>query len=517
MTTLKLLTSSTLVAITFLVPLVIHGMDGSAGDHAAAQADPPGGPRLIPDDRKAELARQLAEANAIEDAGLLPPVRSRCSVIPKKRIALTGMGVMGLLALTKASGWSEGVRPQILSQQDTPFDASERWFWQESSNGEEINRCGIGKWLTPSLCQANRDAEATIATLSSQLAGIKKEKEEEARESEATIEILSSQLAGIKKEKEEETRASEKTIETLSSQLAGIKEEKEEAARESEETIETLSSQLAEMKKEREEEARKYYDLASKDYYNYGHAKKLYEKAASLEHTEALNRLGDFYYVGLGVPVNREKAKECWERAAAQGNAFAQGILSYHGLGGLPGYEKAREWFETAAAQGDSWAQNRLGSMYAEGRFGAVDYAQAKEWFETAAAQGDSWAQYNLGRIYHYGKGGKQDYAQAKEWYEKAAAQGNPNAQNNLGILHMDGLGVKKDYEKARGYYEEAADQGYSWAQYNLGNIYFEGRGVSKNYAEAKRYFEKAATQGHAAAQSALDKLQPYLKEEQKI
>ena len=86
-------------------------------------------------------------------------------------------------------------------------------------------------------------------------------------------------------------------------------------------------------------------------------------------------------------------------------------------------YVKAREWWEKAAAQGNAGAQSNLGVMYEYGLGVAQDYAKTREWFEKAAAQGEAGAQYNLGVMYARGRGVAQNDAKAREWFEKAAAQ----------------------------------------------------------------------------------------------
>ena len=47
-------------------------------------------------------------------------------------------------------------------------------------------------------------------------------------------------------------------------------------------------------------------------------------------------------------------------------------------------YHQAKEWFEKAAAQGDAYAQFALGDMYADGVGVQQDRHQAKEWFGKA-------------------------------------------------------------------------------------------------------------------------------------
>ena len=58
------------------------------------------------------------------------------------------------------------------------------------------------------------------------------------------------------------------------------------------------------------------------------------------------------------------------------------------GLDGLKeDYSKAREWWEKAAAQGNAGAQSNLGVMYEYGQGVAQNNAKAREWFEKATTQ----------------------------------------------------------------------------------------------------------------------------------
>lgn len=128
---------------------------------------------------------------------------------------------------------------------------------------------------------------------------------------------------------------------------------------------------------------------------------------------------------------------------AAQGNL---GTLYATGSGTEQDYVKAREWYEKAAAQGYTSAQNDLGTVYASGEGVTRDYIKAREWFEKAAAQGYAPAQNDLGTLYASGHGVPRDYAKARELFEKAAAQGHAIAQENLGKLPSSGEdGAPKD------------------------------------------------------------------------
>jgi TPR repeat protein len=96
--------------------------------------------------------------------------------------------------------------------------------------------------------------------------------------------------------------------------------------------------------------------------------------------------------------------------------------LYVQGKGVPQDYTTARQWFEKAAAQGHAWAQFFLGVLYAEGRGVLQDYGTARQWYERAAAQGEAMAQFNLGLLYAEGRGVPQNSVHAWMWYSLAAA-----------------------------------------------------------------------------------------------
>ncbi len=56
---------------------------------------------------------------------------------------------------------------------------------------------------------------------------------------------------------------------------------------------------------------------------DYETAIKYYEKSANAGNVIALSNLGYCYYYGRSIPVDKKKAKECWEKAAILGDIAA--------------------------------------------------------------------------------------------------------------------------------------------------------------------------------------------------
>ena len=60
------------------------------------------------------------------------------------------------------------------------------------------------------------------------------------------------------------------------------------------------------------------------------------------------------------------------------------------GKGVRQDYAMARMWYEKAAAQGNGWAQSSLGFLYAEGLGVPQDYVKAYMWYSLATAHSTS-------------------------------------------------------------------------------------------------------------------------------
>lgn len=203
---------------------------------------------------------------------------------------------------------------------------------------------------------------------------------------------------------------------------------------------------------------------------------------------------GDFYFTqppaeerAMQIPLtNTAAAVPAKDKSDAADATLETGNTAY----AQGDYGKARENYEKAAAQGNAAAQRNLGMLYNNGFGVNKDHEQARSWFEKAAAQGLADAQNDLALLYYNGLGVEKDYDKAGEWFAKAAEQGNAVAQYYLASLYARGLGVEKDYGKARTWFEKAAAQGNADAQFGMGYLYAKGLGVEKDYGKAHTWFE---------------------------
>ena len=227
----------------------------------------------------------------------------------------------------------------------------------------------------------------------------------------------------------------------------------------------------------------------------------------------AQSQLGWMYAQGVGVPKDAAMSIEWYQKAAAQGDAYAQyslGLKHAIGLDVPKDDSKAVEWYQKAAAQGYASAQSSLGDAYAEGKGVSKDAAKAVEWYQRSAAQGDSDAPFKLAEMYRLGEGLPIDVVKAIEWYQTASKEGNHYANTILGTIYATGNGVPKDAVKAAYWYQKAVEQKYFVdpdAQFYLGVLYLAGDGVEKSPVMALECLQKAADRGHVTAQIVLGEM----------
>ena len=214
------------------------------------------------------------------------------------------------------------------------------------------------------------------------------------------------------------------------------------------------------------------------------------QRLASQGNASAQYNLGVMYYKGDGVPQDRYKATEWFQKAANQGHIKAESNLK------VMSTNAAVEILREAANQGAPRAQYSLGLIYQAGESVHQDSAKAFEWYTKAANQGNADAQYNLGWMYRKGEGVRQDHNKAFEWYTKAANQGNAEAQAMLGSMYSEGEGVHQDDSKAAQWIEKSANQGRAKSQAMIGLMYYYGEGVPQNVTIAKEWFSKSCDNG---------------------
>ena len=105
-------------------------------------------------------------------------------------------------------------------------------------------------------------------------------------------------------------------------------------------------------------------------------ANELFLKAGEMGYALAYYNLGNSYYNGDGVEVNRKKAKHYWELAAMDGHVTAR-----HDLGCMEGrsgnHHRAYRHYMIAAKAGYDDSLKKIGDGYKAGLVPKDDYASA--------------------------------------------------------------------------------------------------------------------------------------------
>ncbi len=159
--------------------------------------------------------------------------------------------------------------------------------------------------------------------------------------------------------------------------------------------------------------------------------KALLQEAADKGSTLAQRRLAEFYF-------KKEDFKNCFsymKKAADKGIDEAQfniGVYYYAGIGVTKNEEKAIEHFKLAADARLALAQYTIGQYYVEGDVLEKNIDKGLEYLQKAADQNAIEAQRYLGYLYYTGEEVKQDFIQAEKYFKKAAAKDDEDAQKIL-------------------------------------------------------------------------------------
>ena len=142
------------------------------------------------------------------------------------------------------------------------------------------------------------------------------------------------------------------------------------------------------------------------------------EEKVELNDAIAIRNLGVFYDRGLyGLAQNRAKALEYWHRAAKLGSVNAYhniGNAYYNGNGVEVDKKKANQYYELAAMSGDVSARYNLGVL--EKQAGNVD--RTLKHYMIAVEGGSKKSLENIKVLYTEGYVAKDDYAKALRSYQ---------------------------------------------------------------------------------------------------
>jgi TPR repeat protein len=174
-----------------------------------------------------------------------------------------------------------------------------------------------------------------------------------------------------------------------------------------------------------------------------------------------LNQLGILFRDGIGVRQDSEKAISLFKEAIATNRS----PISYSNLGrmyyigtGIPvNRNEARKWFELGAKVNDGDSLANLSDIHvALAKDSPNDQAKAFEYATRAAALNRSGGFNMLGYVYREGIGHPVDFAKAIVNLQKAVEMGNPSAMVHLALMHDKGMGTAKNSQEALSLYQRA-------------------------------------------------------------
>lgn len=215
---------------------------------------------------------------------------------------------------------------------------------------------------------------------------------------------------------------------------------------------------------------------------------KITSYQASQNNPNAFFKLANYFYTGLGITYNIDKAIKWYTKASNAGLSEATLTLAdcyIQGIGVNKDYSMAFSLI-SSIAHNNSLARYRMAIFYEKGIGGVVQnvdlakriYKEVVDSIEHEALTGNPIAQNYLGNMYYYGRGVRQNIEQALEYYRMSAEGAYATSASRLGYAYLIGEGVEQNFELAVKYYLFAATLGDNVAMYTLGQCYDAGRGV---------------------------------------
>ncbi|WNJ99819.1 tetratricopeptide repeat protein [Thalassospiraceae bacterium LMO-JJ14] len=147
----------------------------------------------------------------------------------------------------------------------------------------------------------------------------------------------------------------------------------------------------------------------------------------------------------------------------------------------------------------------------------AGDFKKAYDIWLPLAEAGNAEAQFRIGRLYRRGEGVPEDSSIAALYWAKASLQYHLSGMQNLGVLYDLGEGVERNQYKAFELYKYAASHCNVFAQFSLGALYAQTYTPEQSFPLAYQWLFIAERYGYQYATSAINALDKYTIESEKI
>lgn len=194
------------------------------------------------------------------------------------------------------------------------------------------------------------------------------------------------------------------------------------------------------------------YELAMKlyDKKDYAAAREYFERFKNAEHAGSMIYLGDIYWNGFGVSVDREKAGALYKRAYDCGSSLNHQIMANLGEAYHFGYGVEKNWLEAVrcyeramlAGSKYNYLEKALGDIYWEGGYNVSrDYDKAMNYYEKAYS-------------------GNIDTEYREHWWKWDLYRMKPYNLIKLGCILLYGFGVHKEYNGALELFKRAIEAG---------------------------------------------------------
>ena len=191
-------------------------------------------------------------------------------------------------------------------------------------------------------------------------------------------------------------------------------------------------------------DARAVYDRG-----DFGTAREMFEPLANAGDAKAQSMMGTIYFLGRGIPPDRDRAKGWYAKAAAQGEPNAQYqmfALSMNPKDVKPGAPMkldpaAVDYLRKAALQDHPGAQMWLSLVLSDGRLYPKDEAESFKWLRKAAEFDNVLAHLRLSKAYAEGAGTQVDNVESYYWLciakARAARLQGPGAKMMQGMFNL--------------------------------------------------------------------------------